>query len=124
MPRTTAFVYILSFVFIAACGSKDEKPASEQRAAIESNFQGGECGARVVRDYRAVAFRCDRGQMRVRENGRACRREAEDFLAKYPTVDCVAKRRHDRGPAHGDRDFRIEAREIREILERLERLGF
>lgn len=122
MQRTIAFVYVLTLALLAGCGSKDEKPAGQQQGVTDNNFQGGECGGRVVRDYREVAFRCDRAQMRVRENGRACRRVAEEFLAKYPAVDCLAKRR--RGPAHGEeRDYRIEAREIREILERLERVG-
>ena len=120
----TAFASVLVLAFVAGCGSKDEKPAATQSGANEGNFQGGRCGDRVARDYREVRFRCDRDQLHSRENMRACRQVAEDFLAKYPGVDCLAKSRR-RSPAHGGGgDHRIEAREIREILERLERMGF
>ena len=120
----TAFASVLALALLAGCGSKDEKPVAPQGGATENNSQGGRCGDTVVRNYRSVRFRCDRDQLRTRENMRACRHEAEGFLAKYPGVDCLATSRR-RGPAHGgDRDHRIEAREIREILERLERMGF
>ncbi len=121
MPRTTAFVSILALAFLAGCGSKDEKPAAQQQA-VENNYQGGECGDRVKRDYRQVTFRCDRSQFHSRANVRKCQQEANSFLEKYPAIDCVAKRRIERN-RDGDRDYRIEAREIREILERIERMG-
>lgn len=122
----TAFATVLALALLAGCGSKDEKPAATQGGATENNFQGGRCGDRVARDYREVSFRCDRDQLRSRENMRACRRVAEEFLAKYPGVDCLAtSRKHGTNHDHGARrDYRIEAREIREILERLERMGF
>lgn len=116
MKRTIGFIYFCVLFTLSACGSKDETPVATQ-AAVEQNFRGGDCGREVVGDYRSVQIRCERPFSRDHEH--ACRREAETFLAKYPGIDCVASLRRGRGSEA--RTYRIEAREIRELLERLDR---
>lgn len=122
MKRTIATVYALALVGLTACGQKDA-PATTQAAGMTAPSSGadanGNCGEQVARDYQQMSFLC----RMPRDRGEAfrCEEAAEDFLHRYPSVSCNVMERE----LDGDVRLRhIDARESREILERLRRTGF
>ncbi|MGZ3661936.1 MAG: hypothetical protein ACXVB9_03645 [Bdellovibrionota bacterium] len=103
---------------LAACGHKDDAPAAVTSAAtapvVNNNYVGGRCGDQVTADYLAFNERCRRP--RDRDEDFRCRDRAQDFLRKYPGVNCTATAVDSR--TNFTRDFQIEAREIQESLGR------
>jgi hypothetical protein len=110
-----------AFALLAGCGHKDDAAPqpTASAAAEQDNSQGGRCGDHVSADYRDLNEHCR--SMRSREQARQCRFLAEDFLRKYPAVSCVATERDERTGAVRER--RVEARDVKVILERLRRIG-
>ena len=106
--------------FLRLWPQRQPKVATSAQAQTENNnYQGGRCGEKVKIDYRDLSLACR--HMRTREQALQCKGLSQDFLRKYPAVNCTAPERNERTGEVTER--RIEAREIEAILERLRRIG-
>jgi hypothetical protein len=112
-------VYLCALFALAACGQKDRSSDTQNSASESAQTVNGVCGAQVVSDYRDLSLSCRR--MYSREEALGCRALSEQFLRKYPTVSCEAVGHDD--VTGVSRTHRIEAREIRMVLERIKRMG-
>jgi len=69
----------------------------------------------VIEDNNTYVRTCS--AMVTMEDARACKREAERFVAKYPGLDCRAIRAKDKTP------FSITESDVREVIRKLVEIG-
>jgi hypothetical protein len=104
----------LSFVLVlSACGKKEAPAVVSQESAT---YRGGSpCSQSVIEDNNAYVRTCS--AMVTMDDARACKRQAEQFVAKYPGLDCRAIRGKDQTP------FSITEADVREVIRKLAELG-
>jgi hypothetical protein len=115
--KSKRWMVALTFSALTACGHKDDPAASApQTAAAPENGDSRRCGQDVATDYRELKQICAPGPTG------GCREAAESFLRSYPQVSCTVV---DHDERFGQvRELRIDAREVRELLNRFRRDGF
>ena len=107
---------------LCSCGKKDEAQpvfSVQITESKDSNFIGGRCGDHVLSDYRELSSRCRK--MKTREEASACKQLSQEFLRRYPAVNCTAAEKNERNGQVQER--KIEAKEIEALIERLNRIG-
>ena len=78
----------LTIGLISGCNSEDQQEEAQRTFLTQS--KSGNCGLDVVSDYNSAVLDCK--YMRTRVDINECVSKLNRFKAKYPGVNCTAKR--------------------------------
>lgn len=88
-------VSALLMMALGACGGSGSSPASSSGAAPGTqvpaaalNFKSGACSVPVLGDYNDVLIKCNNTTQD--QAAKICKTAAQDFLEKYPGINCSA----------------------------------
>jgi hypothetical protein len=86
MKHITFLCGVLSIILIVSTGCSEN---DEYKRLKQHRF--GDCGSEVISDYNSLVSACPDNLYLSRDRGKQCITEVDEFVFKYPAINCRAE---------------------------------